>query len=62
MAKTVSRTTRTKEDPTTAAAAAGAVPTPGIAAAVYFGLSLIFFLPAFLPGQHIYGTDYLGGG
>jgi hypothetical protein len=37
-------------------------PGPLTAAAIYFGLSLIFFLPAFLPGRHIYGTDYLGGG
>lgn len=34
----------------------------GAAAAIYFLLALVFFLPAFLPGQHIYGTDYLGGG
>jgi hypothetical protein len=37
-------------------------PSPWVAAAVYFSLSLLFFLPAFLPGRHIYGTDYLGGG
>ncbi len=60
MAKTVSRTTRVREEPTTAPGSH--LPTPGVAAAIYFGLSLIFFLPAFLPGQHIYGTDYLGGG
>jgi hypothetical protein len=34
----------------------------GTASAVYFVLALIFFFPAFLPGEHIYGTDYLGGG
>src|SRR5690606_3201908 len=32
------------------------------ALAVYFGLSVVYFLPAFLPGQHIYGSDYLAGG
>ncbi|CAN5720723.1 YfhO family protein [soil metagenome] len=37
-------------------------PSPWVAAAIYFGLSLVFFLPSFLPGRHIYGTDYLGGG
>lgn len=37
-------------------------PSPGWAAAIYFAISLFFFLPAFLPGQHLYGTDYLGGG
>ncbi len=31
------------------------------AAAIYFGLALIYFLPAFLPGRHIFGTDYLAG-
>ncbi|HEX5724564.1 MAG TPA: YfhO family protein [Longimicrobiaceae bacterium] len=34
----------------------------GTAALVYFALSLLYFLPAFLPGQGIYGTDYLAGG
>jgi hypothetical protein len=34
----------------------------GLAAAIYFGLSLVYFLPAFLPGRHIFGTDYLAGG
>jgi hypothetical protein len=37
-------------------------PSLRMAAAVYFGLALLYFLPAFLPGRHIYGTDYLGGG
>ncbi len=32
-----------------------------IATALYFGLALIYFLPAFLPGSHIYGSDYLAG-
>jgi hypothetical protein len=33
----------------------------GIAAAVYFGLSLLYFLPSFLPGRQMFGTDYLAG-
>jgi hypothetical protein len=28
---------------------------------IYFGLALLFFLPALLPGQGIFGTDYLAG-
>ncbi|MDQ3555801.1 MAG: YfhO family protein [Gemmatimonadota bacterium] len=36
--------------------------TTGRAAAVYFALSLLYFLPTFLPGRHIFGTDYLAGG
>lgn len=35
---------------------------PGLAALIYFGLSLLYFLPAFLPGRHLFGTDYLAGG
>ncbi|HEX2092016.1 MAG TPA: hypothetical protein VHG28_06415 [Longimicrobiaceae bacterium] len=34
----------------------------GIASLVYLGLSILYFLPAFLPDRHIYGTDYLVGG
>lgn len=34
----------------------------GLASAIYFALSLIYFLPAFFPGRHIFGTDYLAGG
>ncbi|HEY8484890.1 MAG TPA: YfhO family protein [Longimicrobiales bacterium] len=33
----------------------------GISAGIYFGLALLFFLPAFLPGRHVFGTDYLIG-
>lgn len=36
--------------------------TIGIAAAIYSALALFYFLPAFLPGRHIFGTDYLVGG
>ncbi len=35
--------------------------TAWTAAAIYFGLSVIYFLPAFLPGRHIFGSDYLAG-
>ena len=33
----------------------------GTAALVYFVLALVYFLPAFFPGRHIFGTDYLAG-
>jgi hypothetical protein len=33
-------------------------PGAGVAAAIYFALSLLYFLPTFLPGRHIFGTDY----
>ena len=33
-----------------------------LAAGIFFGLSLIYFFPALLPGTGIFGTDYLGGG
>ncbi|MGH7481649.1 MAG: hypothetical protein ACRELV_05795, partial [Longimicrobiales bacterium] len=36
--------------------------TTGIAALVCWSLSLLYFLPAFAPGAHIFGTDYLAGG
>lgn len=32
-----------------------------MAAAAFFALSLLYFLPAFLPGRQVYGTDYLAG-
>lgn len=28
---------------------------------LYFGLALVYFLPALLPGRHLFGTDYLAG-
>lgn len=31
-------------------------------AAIYAALSFVYFLPAFLPGRHIFGTDYLAAG
>ena len=34
----------------------------GTALGIYFALAVIYFLPAFLPGHHIYGSDYLAGG
>ena len=33
-----------------------------IAAAIFFGLALLYFAPAFFPGRGIFGTDYLAGG
>ena len=33
-----------------------------VVTAIYFALALVYFLPAFLPGKHIFGTDYLVGG
>jgi hypothetical protein len=36
--------------------------TAPLAAAIFFGLAFVYFLPALLPGQGIYGTDYLAGG
>ena len=37
-------------------------PSPGVAAAAFFGVSLVIFFPFFLPENHIFGTDYLAGG
>lgn len=36
--------------------------SPAVAASIYFGLALLYFLPALLPGRHIFGTDYFAGG
>lgn len=49
--------------PTSASALAASAETEpqigaGVAAAIYFALALLYFLPAFLPGRHIFGTDY----
>lgn len=33
----------------------------GVAAAVFLALSLVYFLPAFLPYRQVFGTDYLAG-
>lgn len=35
---------------------------PGTAAAIYFALALVYFLPAFLPGRQIFGTDFSQAG
>ncbi|MFW6330258.1 MAG: hypothetical protein ACOC3J_00900, partial [Gemmatimonadota bacterium] len=32
-----------------------------VASAIYFGLAVVYFLPAFAPGAHIFGSDYLAG-
>ncbi|MGH7457590.1 MAG: YfhO family protein [Longimicrobiaceae bacterium] len=37
-------------------------PAPGTAYGLYFMLSFVYFLPALLPGRHIFGTDYLAAG
>lgn len=34
----------------------------GLAAFIFFSVALVYFLPAFFPGRHIFGTDYLVGG
>lgn len=33
----------------------------GLAAAVFFALSLLYFFPSFLPGRQMFGTDYMAG-
>jgi hypothetical protein len=35
--------------------------TTGMAAGVFFGLAFVYFLPALVPGQGLFGTDYLAG-
>lgn len=45
----------------TAPAAALSWPGGWVAAGIYFTLAVVYFLPAFLPGAHIYGSDYLAG-
>ncbi|HET7462628.1 MAG TPA: YfhO family protein [Longimicrobium sp.] len=35
---------------------------PGVAAAVYFALALVYLLPAFMPGRQIFGTDFSQAG
>src|SRR5215216_6367063 len=40
----------------------GRFPGLGAAAGLYFGLALLYFLTALLPGKHIYGSDYLASG
>jgi hypothetical protein len=34
----------------------------GAAAAVFFALSVLYFLPAFMPGKQIYGSDFINAG
>ncbi len=57
-------TTPAPRRPTVRTAAAEPEPTvgTGLAAAIYFAVALLYFLPAFLPATGLYGTDYLGGG
>lgn len=54
--------TRPTPQPAAQPPAESRFPGVGVAAAIYFALALIYFFPAFLPGRHIYGTDYLAGG
>ncbi|HEX6065853.1 MAG TPA: 6-pyruvoyl-tetrahydropterin synthase-related protein, partial [Longimicrobiales bacterium] len=32
------------------------------AALIFFGIALVYFLPALMPGRHIYGSDYIEAG
>jgi hypothetical protein len=61
-----SRTPRATQPPPSKPAAAapeeGRFPGTGLAAAIYFGLALVYFFPAFMPGSAIFGTDWLAGG
>lgn len=34
----------------------------GLAAALYLALALLYFIPAFMPGKQLYGTDYTQAG
>lgn len=34
----------------------------GVYAAIYAALAFLYFLPAYLPGRHFFGTDYLAAG
>ncbi len=56
----------TKTRPRRARTEAHAAVEPGIglgpATAIFFALALFYFAPAFLPGRHLFGTDYLAGG
>lgn len=36
--------------------------TSAMAAGIFFGLGFLYFLPALIPGQGLFGTDYLAGG
>jgi hypothetical protein len=58
MAKKPGRTT----SPPPASTPGGPVLTFPIIAGIFAGLAFIYFLPALLPGQGIFGTDYLAGG
>lgn len=57
-------TTATQRVDRPATTEAGQQSWPPLIAAtlVYFGLSLLYFFPAFLPFRQIAGTDYLAGG
>lgn len=52
----------TKKSPQPTTTTAWDWPGPGIAGLIYFGLAVVYFLPAFMPGNHLYGSDYLAAG
>ncbi|HUH13000.1 MAG TPA: hypothetical protein VMK65_07805, partial [Longimicrobiales bacterium] len=41
------------------AAAERTLLTGARALAIFFGLAVVYFFPAFLPGRHVYGSDYI---
>ena len=69
MARNRSRTTKApppappaRPAPPGAGGAPGAGPsllTGARALGIFFGVALVYFLPAFLPGRHVYGSDYI---
>lgn len=62
MAKQRREATRAEPGPEAGGDDGGLRIPAGLAAAVFFGLALVYFLPALLPGRGIFGTDYLAGG
>lgn len=62
MARNRSRTTKSAPSP----APPGSAVTPrrplltgARALGIFFGVAVVYFLPAFLPGRHVYGSDYI---
>ena len=62
MAMATTKTSRNRAADVGSAQDSLALPDPKLAAGFYFAISLFYFLPAFLPGQNIFVTDYLEGG
>jgi hypothetical protein len=52
----------TKQSSTTADRSDWEWPGGWLALGIYFGLAALYFLPGFLPGNHLYGSDYLAAG